>query len=432
MEPSVRAAHRNFQYLWAGETLNLYVEQVVAFAAPLLIVTTLNGSVAQGQILTFLFFLPYLVFGLNAGVWLESTSKQRVVVLSALAQAVVLLAIWGVATFWHLDPWSLGGLVLVSGVIAVFFQIAYQSYLPTIYSDQASLLTGNARLALSDAVTRVAGPATAGWLLVAIGTRSTFGLLLGLMVVATLLFSRMRPDPRATVGTGPKERTGTLIRQGITFVREHPWLNPIISCGAYYIVFVTAIKTTVVLYLVTSDKASESVAGVVTACIAVGYGVGSELARRLVPRFGTRLTLQVSALVSVTGVAASTWASVTLESGAVAWLTGAAFLIHGIGDGIFAPTALSVRQVSTPPDLMSRVTSVHRFFIWGGMSLGAVAAAVLTAATGPRVALIVFGISVFGTLPVLYRKRLNLSKPEGTHGRDPEVALRNAERHPAE
>ncbi len=423
-----RTSKDSFNRLWAGETLNLYVEQFIAFAAPLLIVTQLGGTVSQGQVLTFLFFVPYLLFGLNAGVWLEERSKQRVVMVSVLAQALVLLLVVAASSLSWLGVYALGLFVLLSGVIAVFFQIAYQSYLPTIYSDQASLLVGNARLALSDAVTRVAGPATAGGLLAYAGVTGSFALQFGLMVVATVLFSLMRSDPGSARSTRDTS-TVTLIRQGVTFVRRHGWLKPIIACGAYYTVFVTAIKTTVILYLVASGRASESAAGLVAACIALGYGTGSVASRRAVARVGTRRALQLSALVAVSGIAASAWAAGSIAApGWAVLLTGLAFLVHGLGDGVFAPTALSVRQVVTPSHLMSRVTSVHRFFIWGGMSVGALTAALVTALAGAGAALIVFGVLAFGTLPVLYRANFRLHGQEGDDvERDPQVALLHAE-----
>jgi MFS family permease len=421
------SSKRTFRLLWSGETLNLYVEQFIAFAAPLLIVTRLGGSVSQGQVVTFLFFLPYLALGLNAGVWLERQGKQRVVLSTALAQAGVLLVAVAAAMFDRLGEVTLGTIVLLSGVIAVFFQIAYQSYLPTIYSSQVDLLAGNSKLALSDAVTRVAGPATAGWLLLHAGVIGSFALQFALMTTAAILFGLMRRDS-ASSGAHLRTSTVELIREGMRFVRHHQWLNPIISCGAYYTVFVTATKTTVILYLVVSGKASEPVAGVVSAGIAFGYGTGSVAARRSVARFGTRRTLQFSAVVAVSGAAISTWAAATLMPTAAVVVTALSFVVHGFGDGLFAPTALSVRQVATPPELISRVTSVHRFFIWGGMSLGALLAAVATAWTGPQRTLMLIGVLVLGALPVLYRGNLRLSREKGAdRERDPAVALLHVE-----
>lgn len=294
---SAVSSDQTFRRLWAGETLNLYVEQFIAFAVPLLIVTRFGGSVAQGQIVAFLFFLPYLLLGLNAGVWLEHRSKQRVVVLSALAQTFVLIAVWAAATTSQLGFYSLAALMLLSGVIAVFFQIAYQSYLPTIYSDQVNILKGNSRLALSDAVTRVAAPATAGGLLVWSGVAGSFAAQVALMLMAAALFARMHKDPKPS-SLEKRPATGELIREGMVFVKNHDWLNPIIGCGAYYIVFVTAIKGTAVLYLATTGKVSETVAGVAVAFIALGYGLGSALTGSVAARVGTRGALQVSAPVA--------------------------------------------------------------------------------------------------------------------------------------
>jgi MFS transporter len=421
---------RSFRWLWLGESINLYVEQFFAFAAPLVVVTTLRADITAGQFLTFLFFLPYLLIGLNVGVWLERRRKRQTIIVVSALQTLFLAVVAASAAAGLLSQTLLAALVLASGVVAVFFQIAYQSYLPTLFQERYFLQSSNAKLAASDAVTRVLGPASAGWLLGLAGVPLSFLLATIAMVLATCAFFRLTLDHTRDADRGTKRRTRRLIREGFSYVNRHEWLNPIIYCGAWYTVFVTAVKTTVALYLVVQLGVSESAAGIVVACIALGYGLGSAVSTRCAQSVGTRHILQTAAVIAVAGLGGSTWAATMFGSrSATVILTGAALFIHGVGDGLFAPTALSVRQVGTPISLMSRVTSVHRFLIWGAMSGGALLASGSTALLGARVTLWWTGLASLGTLPLLYRRNLRLSIFSGHdhYDRDPEVALCDTE-----
>ncbi|MFX4287776.1 MFS transporter [Janibacter sp. G349] len=408
-----------FWKLWTGSTATLYVEQFISFAIPLLLVTQAGASVAFGQFVTFLYFVPYLLIGLNAGVWLEGRSHFRSLSLVAVAQTGLLAVLMTTEAADQSSMFVYIAFVLVSGFIAVFFQISFQSSLPQILTRGQSLYLANSRLALSDSVTRVIGPASAGVFIAYLQPTGSVLVVVVLSALAACAFLLIKA-PEVAQPPAAKTRdatTGTLIREGLTYVRDHKWLNPIISCGAYYIIFVTAIKATVALYLVDSGKASSAVAGLVISAIAAGYGVGSVAGRKMAGAKGARRTLQVAALISTIGAsAASATALLVTDSAVVAWVCSLGMLVHGIGDGMFAPTALSVRQIATPDHFMSRVTSVHRFFIWGGMSLGGLAAAVVTFLANPSVTLAAMAIGVWGTLPVLYRRNLSVRTHKGEVG----------------
>ncbi|WP_071606448.1 MFS transporter [Luteipulveratus halotolerans] len=422
----------SFYKLWLGSTATLYVEQFISFAIPLLLVTQTGASVTTGQFVTFLYFVPYLIFGLNAGVWLEGKSHTRSVNIAAIGQTLLLVLLFIGLHLWSDSPSLFVGFVLISGIIAVFFQISFQSILPDLFAVRDNLYSANSKLALSDSITRVIGPASAGALIAWLSPSGSVAAVTMLSLLAALSFIVIR-RPKHEKPSTPKtatEKTGTLIREGLDFVRTHRWLNPIILCGAYYIIFVTAIKTTVSLYLVDSGKASVSAVGIIISMIAAGYGLGSIIGRSSAKRSGARRTLQIGALFATIGAAAASFGAVAVgNTSAIPWVCGAAFLLHGLGDGIFAPTALSVRQIATPKNFMSRVTSVHRFFIWGGMSLGGLLAAIVTFATSPGVALVVMSFGIWGTLPILYRKNLAIHRTKGAtpYERDPEVAFLDAQ-----
>ena len=53
-------------------------------------------------------------------------------------------------------------------------------------------------------------------------------------------------------------------------------------------------------------------------------------------------------------------------------------IIHGIGTGVFGPTSLTIHHTQTPKNMLGRVNSIQRFFMWGAIPLGSLAASYLT------------------------------------------------------
>ena len=106
-------------------------------------------------------FLAFLVIGLPAGAWVDRWRKQRVLIANDLVRAAALASL---PLAWALDLltiWQMFVVALVVGVCTVFFDVAYQSYLPELVpSDKIS--EGNAKLQASQSVAMVGGPGAAG------------------------------------------------------------------------------------------------------------------------------------------------------------------------------------------------------------------------------------------------------------------------------
>lgn len=405
---------RAFGLLWGGSTLTLFVEQYISFAIPLMLVSRVGTSISVAQFATFLFFLPYLAIGLNAGVWLEGKSHKRSLTWSTAAQLLMLVLLLAFVAASPHSAWPYIVFILASGAAAVFFQISFQSIIPRLWRDEGLLYEANSRLALSDAIMRVLGPAAAGVLIGLLTPEGSTMVVAIATLLAVALFSAVPSPPNTTKSTPAALRTSTtaLIRQGLRFVHEHKWLNPIIYCGAFYIVFITATKITVALYLVEGRGQSSVKAGLSISSIALGYAIGSQLGKRQAQRSGPRRTLQIGAAIASLGASG---AAIIVTFGPDRGLIPATVLaltLHGVGDGMFAPVALAVRQKETPDELMSRVTAVHRFFIWGGMSLGGLLAAVTTFWGSAPTTLGICAVFTWGTLPILYRRALRLDAEE--------------------
>ena len=102
-------------------------------------------------------FLPFILFALPAGVWVDRLRRRPILIVGDASRAVLLALIpilWlaGVLQIWHLLV-----LQFVIGIFTVFFDVAYQSYLPALI-EREHLVDGNSKLQLTVSVAQVAGP----------------------------------------------------------------------------------------------------------------------------------------------------------------------------------------------------------------------------------------------------------------------------------
>lgn len=394
----------DFGKLWAGQSISLVGDQFMVLTLPLLAVGTLHASAAQAALLSMALYLPFLVIGLPAGAIVERLRRRTVLMLCDGVQfcafgLVTLLSPTGALTFA-----ALLALVGVAGCATVFFQVAYSSYLPTLFADGRRLHRANSRLFLSESLSQTLGPVAAGPVVAFLGAVWAVGLNAGsflLSILAVLLIRTREPGPEA--GTAGPAGLGWIardIREGLRFVFRHPRLEPVILCGAVYVLFLTMVDASLVLYCGRVLGLGPIGIGLVIGAAATGFPVGNLLSGRIIDRVGVPRTLVLGAGVSVLGLVAMPVAG---SLGSVAGLV-AGSIVHGLGEGTFGPTSLTLRQTASPPRLLSRVQSIQRFLIWGATPLGSGLAALAISVSGLTGAVWIGGVGTALCLPVLLRR----------------------------
>ena len=137
-------------------------------------------------LLTALLFLPFLLFALPAGVWVDRLARRPILVIADLVRAVALASIPLAYALDVLTMWQLYVVGFVVGIGTVFFDVAYQSYLPSLVG-RDQLVDGNSKLMLSYSSSQVAGPGVAGVLIGLLGAAAAV-LVDAVSFVASALF----------------------------------------------------------------------------------------------------------------------------------------------------------------------------------------------------------------------------------------------------
>ncbi|MBF9070643.1 MFS transporter [Streptacidiphilus fuscans] len=385
VDPVTRAAaRRDFRFMWAGQSISLWGDQFMVLALPLLAVNVLHTSVAEALLLPSAMFFPFLVLGLPAGAIVERLRRRTTMLVASAAQAVAIGVIWLLAVTHVLVFPVLFGLLLISGSGVVFFQVAYTSYLPSLFTDPDDLHKGNARLSLSESTSLAGGRAVGGMVVRMLGVLGALAANALSFLASVLALAVMRHKEPARAVT--KRERGWIRRDvtaGLKFLIKHPQLQPMVLCGTFYLLFLSMVDASLVLYCNRVLGLNQLWTGVVMGAAAVGYPIGNMLSPRIAKKFGTARALAGSITLSVVGMVVSLALSTPGGmTGAIGLIAGS--IVHGIGEGSYIPTSLTLRHRVTPPELLSRVGAVQRFSMWGSMSLGSLLASGVTALVGLR------------------------------------------------
>jgi MFS family permease len=391
--------HRDFMRLWSAETVSQLGTQVTMLALPLTAILVLHASPFQVGALSSVEFAPFLLVGLPAGVWVDRMRRRPILVAGDLGRALVLGSIPLAHWFHTLGMPHLYIAAFVAGICTVFFDVAYQSYLPSLV-DRDQLTEGNAKLEISRSGAQLAGPGLAG-LLVQLVTAPVAILADAISYVGSAAFVAMirRPEPEIPAPPpGGRPRMRSQIAEGLRFVLRHPLLRPIAVCTSVSNLFFSMIFAIVILFAVRELGLSAGAIGVALGIGNVGFLGGAFIADRVARPLGLGPTIVASAVVF--GVSGFLFPLATASS-AIPFLIAGSFL-SGLGSVVYNVNQVSLRQAITPERMLGRMNATMRFVVWGTMPIGALVGGALGGWIGLRATLWVAALGgSFAFLPPL-------------------------------
>ncbi|MBX5464823.1 MAG: MFS transporter, partial [Clostridia bacterium] len=390
-------AEADFRKLWVGRTVSLAGSQVSQLALPLTAVGLLHASAWQMGLLEAAGSLPWLLFALPAGVWVDRRPHRPVMVAADAGRALLVAAVVLAVLLHRLRLPLLYAVALATGSLTVLFDLADHAYLPGLVGRER-LVEANGRLQLSQSLAMLAGPGLAGFLVQAVGAPRALVVdaLSYLVSAAALLFIQKAESPPAATG-GPL--AGEL-RQGLETVFRHPLLRALVGYAATLNLVDGMLMAVLILFLTRELGLRPGEIGLGLSMGAVGGVLGALAAGRLGRRAGVTRSLRLAALLHSAGLALLPAASGP-HAARLAVGTSAAFLV------LMASTAsntltVSLRQAVTPDRLLARVTASVRVVIWGVGPLAALAGGALGHALGLRPTLLVVAAGSLLAFPWLY------------------------------
>ncbi|HUO41714.1 MAG TPA: MFS transporter, partial [Methylomirabilota bacterium] len=137
--------HRDFLKFWAGDTVTQFTGPITNLAIPTIALLTLNATPLQFGILTALGFIAFPTLGLFVGVWIDRVRRRPVMIVANLVQVVAFASVPVAYVLDVLGLTQLYAVSLIMGTSTLFFDIAYQSYLPSLVNRE-DIVEGNQKL----------------------------------------------------------------------------------------------------------------------------------------------------------------------------------------------------------------------------------------------------------------------------------------------
>ena len=428
-----RSSFRNpdFVKLWTAGTISMLGTQVSQIAIPFIAVLLLHVPPIQVALLGTLEFLPFLLFTLPAGVWVDRLPRRRILISGDVGRAIMLLTIPIAFAFGALTIWQLYVVAFVNGILTVFFDIADQSYLPTVL-DRDQLVDGNAKLSASMSTAQVVGQPLGGGIVAILG--GPFAVLLdavSYVASAVLIFAirrterASRPDPAAAgaeaqevadaassganvaaeLGAARSEahdaRPGVRreVAAGLRFVLRNRYLRSIAATTGSTNLFTNILFSIFPIFVYVNLGLTPETVGLIGGGIGAGALVGAVTAGRFANRVGIGRAVVASSIVA--GPVALLIPVASHDTALL--LIGGGGAIGGWANSVYNINQISLRQAITPEPMLGRMNATMRFMVWGTIPIGQVIGGLVATAFSPLAAIWLGAIGgLFTFLPVFF------------------------------
>lgn len=392
----------SFRRYWLSSALNGFSTQISSLALPLCAVLLLHASPAEMGILAAMQSLPFAIFGLPAGVWLDRNRKRPTLLAAKMASAAAITSV--PIAFWahHLSmPW-LYVVAFLIGLGYLFGGSAEQILLTSIVG-RDGMLSAQMRFSSTDSIARLVGPGIAG-LLVQFVTApfallaTAAGLSVSIAVTQSIRFHDPPPSPSEAHPLHD-------MREGLLFLWRHPVLLPLAGVVCALNILFTGYLALSVVFATRTLGFSAGVLGLAETAGGLGILISAFATKRLTQRYGTgtmvvigfgtiMLSFLLNALLPAQASGNTRWVAVPYAL---------LLMTRDCGMMFMMMPYIALRQRITPDHLLGRVISTMRFLGVALAPAGALLSGYFADHFGIRPTLV--GIGVAGTIMTLAMAR---------------------------
>jgi MFS family permease len=411
--------HADFLKIWAAATISLFGSQVSLIAIPAIAILTLGASTFEAAMLGFFEMLPFILFTLPAGVWVDRLRRRPILIAGDVGRALALSTIPIAYAAGLLTVWQLYAVAFVTGILTVFFDVADQSYLPSLV-DSDQLVEGNAKLQISTSAAQITGQGLGGAIIGLV--TAPFAVVadaVSFLASAALIFAIRKPERPPELRTAPDAavRPGmrSEIAEGLRYVLGNRYLRSIAASTATSNLFSNLIYAVFFVYAYRVLGLSPLVLGIVLGIGNIGFLLGAVVAGRIARAIGVGRTIVLSSLLS--GLALLPLAIAPASEQAIPYIVVGQFAA-GLAQVVYNVNQVSLRQAITPERILGRMNATMRFIVWGTIPVGVILGGALGTWPGLHEAIWVGAIGgLFAFLPPLlspvWRLREIPAGPEG-------------------
>ncbi len=374
--------NRDFVRLWTAETISQFGTQVSLLAIPLVAVILLDATPFEVALLGTIEFLPFILFSLPAGAWVDRLRRRPILIIGDVGRAVCLASIPIAYVLGGLTIWQLYLVGFITGTLTVFFDVAYMSYLPSLV-DRDQLVDGNGKLEVSRTIAQTAGPAIGGGLIgvvtapIAIVVDAVSFLASGLFV---FLIRRDEPTPDRHVDEHGQPRLSLRheVAAGLRYVLGNRYLRGIAASTGTANLFGSIVMATYIVYVVRDLGLSPGEIGIIFGLGNVGSIVGAVVAGRFTRLVGLGPAIVIAMFLSFPALLLIAIAPTTFPAPFLV----ASGVLFGLSAVVYNINQVSFRQAITPAPMQGRMNATMRFIVWGTIPLGQILGGIIATTIG--------------------------------------------------
>ena len=368
----------DFYKLWAGQTISEIGSRITREGLPLTAVLVLNATATQMGVLAAAGGAAVLLFSLAAGVIADRMRRRPLMIVADLGRAALLATIPLAAAFGAISFLQLLIVAVLTGILTVQFDVAYQSYLPAIVPRE-DLFEGNRRLSMSSATAEIAGPALTGILIKWITAPIAILLDAISFVFSAISIWAIRTSEPILV-PAPHESIWHEASEGARTIANHPVLRALALRSISAFLAFGTFQTLYLLYAIRVLHFNTATLGILISLGGVSSMAGAYFSDRVTRKFGMGQTLVASALLS--GVANLLVPLAAHDLHYAALCMGLAQLIGDAGFTIYFVNETTLRQQMVRDDLLGRVNAAMQLASRGVLPLGALLGGLLAGPLG--------------------------------------------------
>ncbi|MFD1334027.1 MFS transporter [Oceanobacillus iheyensis] len=386
------SASNGFYAFWIASTNTYFGTYVTTFVLQVLIVVHLDGSALDVGWINASRWLPYVFLGLIVGVLIDRTNRQLVIATTDICRGILLILIFLLYSFDKLNIINIASLMILFGILSIFNDSAFQSFLPQLVPRQL-LTKANARLEQSGAVAETSGPALAGWVTSLITAPFTIVINSASYFLSGIIITFIKHPPK----TSPISTLtfNQLLKEGINWVYGHKNLRILAFNTHIWFLFHSMTTTVLITYVLIELGLNSFILGVTLSSAGIGAVVGATYAPKIGIKLGTGKAISIARLLYFPAVILIILAQPVQTN----WITGAIIIlmigqfIYGLAMGIEGPNEMGYRQSITPLQLQGRMNTTIRSINRSMIIVGAPLAGLIADEIGSRN---VLGISATG------------------------------------
>ena len=348
--------HRDFLKLWAAQSVSSIGARITREGLTFAAVMSLGATPAQIGILAAVVRGPGILVGLTAGRLVDRRRRRPLLVGCDVGRAVVLASMPLAAWMHVLTMTQVYVVAALVAALSVLFDIADHAYLPSLIAKD-QLVEGNSKLATTDALAEIGGPALYGVLFQFLTAPIAIAVNAATYVFSAVALGAIRSkEPLPPPPDGARVDLVGDIRIGLAAVMADASVRPLLLIATANALFGSFFSALYIIFALKRLHLSATMLGATVAVGGVAAMFGAALTARVIRRFSIGPVFVISGVIA----GASTLIIPLAAGGPVSGMV-MLMVAQFVGDSFGTVSEIaqrSLRQSLVAPHLMGRVGGV--------------------------------------------------------------------------